>query len=324
MNPPILAFFRNDTDKRRWKSDMASIPGIVSIVTGESAHSPFKTICRSVPKPQFILLSASFYPDKGFGITTLIRNLFPGTEILLISPAFEPFPDIALLFRDGIRNLVVVPTSPLPLSQAIGPVDPPLSVAIKSLTADRHERMSDCLRQGTTVSEFTLTSSDQKEPLIKHLENTINGKSTEEEFLRQRAALIADEMIENALYGAPRNGDGTRIFRKGERREILPGERIEVRFGFDGENLAIEVSDGWGSLLPEEIIGNLEKNRGRDGLPPTDGGLGLFLIWRFVDHLYVSIAPGRETVVSGQVRLATPGELSEAKGFHMEALRACA
>ncbi|RNC70407.1 MAG: ATP-binding protein [Desulfuromonadales bacterium] len=322
MNPPILAFFRNDADERRWKSELASIPGIISIVTGESAHSLVKTACRTVPKPQFVLLSASFYPDKGLGVTTLVRNLLPGTEILLVSPASEPFPDVGLLFRDGIRNLVVAPSSPL--SQGSGPAESPLRIAVASLTAERRERMSACLRRGATVSEFTLTSSDQKEVFIKHLESTVTGKSSEAEFLRQRAALIADEMIENALYGAPRDRDGARIFRKGERREILPGERIGVRFGFDGENLAIEVSDGWGSLRPEEIIEHLEKNRDRDGLPPTDGGLGLFLIWRFVDHLYVSIAPGRETVVSGHVRLATPGELPEAKGFHMEALRACA
>lgn len=322
MNPPILAFFRNETDERRWKPDLASIPGIVSIVTGESAHSSVKTACRTVPKTKLVLLSASFYPDKGLGVTTLIRNLLPGTEILLVSPASEPFPDIGLLFRDGIRNLVVAPS--FPFSQGSSPDESPLRVAVTSLTADRCGRMSAYLRQGATVSEFTLTSSDQKELLIKHLENTVNGKSTEAEFLRQRAALIADEMIENALYGAPRNRDGTRIFRKGERREILPDERIGVRFGFDGENLAIEVSDGWGSLRPEDILEHLEKNRHRDGLPPTDGGLGLFLIWRFVDHLYVSIAPGRETVVSGRVRLVSPGDLTEAKGFHMEALRACA
>jgi hypothetical protein len=275
-----------------------------------------------MPIPQFVLLSASFYPDKVLGITTLVRNLLPGTEILLVSPASEPFPDIALLFRDGIRNLVVAPSLPLPPGN--GPVESPLRIAVASLAAEKHERMSSCLRQGATVSEFTLTSSDQKDVLIKHLESTVNGKTAEAEFLRQRAALIADEMIENALYGAPRNRDGTQIFRKGERREILPAEKIEVRFGFDGENLAIEVKDGWGSLRPEEMIEHLERNRDRDGLPPTDGGLGLFLIWRFVDHLYVSIAPGRETIVSGHVRLASPGELTEAKGFHMEALRACA
>ena len=322
MYPPILAIFRSDADEHRWKSDLDSIPGIVSIVTGESAHLSVKTACRSVPKPQFVLLSASFYPDKGLGITTHIRNLLPGTEVLLVSPASEPFPDVGLLVRDGIRNLVVSPSSPS--SQGKGAAESPLRIAVASLAADRRERLSACLRRGATVSEFTLTSSDQKEVLIKHLEDTVSGRSTEAEFLRQRGALIADEMIENALYGAPRDQDGTRLFRKGETREIFPPERIAFRFGFDGENLAIEVSDGWGSLKPEEIIEHLGKNRDREGLPPTDGGLGLFLIWRFVDHLYVSIAPGRETVVSGHVRLASPGELPEAKGFHMEALRACA
>lgn len=322
MNPPILAFFRNDADERRWKTDLALIPGMVSIVTGESVRLSVMEACRSMPQPQCVLLSASFYPDRGLDITTLVRNLLPGTEILLVSPDSEPFPDIEFIFRDGIRNLVVAPSASFPPGN--GKADSPLRIAVASLSADRHERISRCLRRGAMVSEFMLTSSDQKEALIRHLENAVNGKSAEAEFLRQRAALIADEMIENALYGAPRKSDGTRIFRKGEHREILPDERIVFRFGFDGENLAIEVSDGWGNLQPEEIIGHLGKNRDRKGLPPTDGGLGLFLIWRFVDHLYVSIAPGRETIVSGHVRLASPGDLTEAKGFHMETLRACA
>lgn len=322
MNTPSLAFFRNDADERLWKADLEAIPGMISIVTGESPLLSVNKAWGLAPSPRFILLSASFYPDRGVGITTLIRSLFPGTEILLISPASEPFPDIGPLFRDGIVNLVVAPTRLSPKSDC--PVESTLSIAVASIAAGRNERMSACLRQGTEVSEFTLTSSCQKETLIGLLEKAVNGKTTEAEFLRQRAALIADEMIENALYGAPRDHQGTRIFRKGELREILPDERIVFRFGFDGENLALEVRDGWGSLRPEDILDHLSKNRARDGIPPTDGGLGLFLIWRFVDHLHVSITPGRETVVRGHVRLARCEDLPEAKGFHITALRDCA
>ncbi|WP_298273346.1 ATP-binding protein [Geobacter sp.] len=321
-NPTILALLRDEADLNIWQNDLAAIPGIVTVVISDPSPPSVQRACAAVPMSRFILLSGRFYPAEAPVVLEVIRKLHPAAEILLVSPAAAPFPAVSPILKDGIRNLIVVP--------ALSPSDEerrrksPLSIAISSLADDARERISTCLRPGTVAREFLLESSDQKETLIAHLVEAVGGSTAEAEFLRQRAALIADEMIENALYGAPRDQRGSQLFRKGEPRTILPGERIMFRFGFDGENLAMELADGWGSLHPVEVVDHFSRNREREGLPPTEGGLGLFLIWRFIDHLHISISPGRETVVSGHVRLRTPEDLSDAPGFHITTWRACA
>jgi anti-sigma regulatory factor (Ser/Thr protein kinase) len=51
-----------------------------------------------------------------------------------------------------------------------------------------------------------------------------------------------------------------------------------------------------------------------------EGGRGLFIIWRFLDQFHVSIKPGKETVIGGHVRVTSPLDLDEPKGFHISAL----
>lgn len=317
----VLALLRDDADATFWKIDFEAIPGIVVTATGESVVAVCHDLAELNLSPGFIIVSSRIYPDgQAMGIEAL-RNLYPAAEILIVSPATDPLPSVSPLLRDGVRNLVVAPAA-----GSAGSTDrtcSALGMAVSSLAAGRERRMATCLRPGTVIREFLLTSSSQKEMVLTHLDKSVEGESAEVEFLRQRAALIADEMIENALYGAPRDSDGTRLFKKGECRELLAGERIVFRFGFDGENLAMEVADGWGSLRPEDVIDHFKRNRERDGLPPMDGGLGLFLIWRFMDHLHVSISPGRETVVGGHVKLASPDGIEEIKGFHITASSAC-
>lgn len=319
--PTILAILRDEADRRIWQDDLAAIPGTLAAVANAPLAASIRAACEAVPLPRFILLSSRFYPDEAPAVIETIREYHDGVEILLVSPADDPFPAVGRLFRDGIRNLVVAPA---PSRDGGGRRESPLRIAVASLGDRATDRVSTCLMPGTAIHEFTLSSSDEKEELIARLEGTVSGRTAEAEFLRQRAALVADEMIENSLSGAPRDSRGGRLFRKGESRAMLPGERIAFRFGFDGETLAMEVADGWGNLRPEEVIEHFSRHREREGLPPTDGGLGLFLIWRFIDHLHVSITPGQETVVRGHVRLAPPGDLTDAKGFHITTWRDCA
>jgi hypothetical protein len=124
-------------------------------------------------------------------------------------------------------------------------------------------------------------------------------------------------MLENAMYGAPRGEDGSKLYRKGEQRAIQPLESIRFRFAFDGETLAMEVADGWGSLSADLVLDYLAHNLDGGELPGDVGGRGLFIIWRFFDQFHVSIRPGRQTIVGGQVRVASPLDIETPKGFHI-------
>ncbi|HEX9078251.1 MAG TPA: ATP-binding protein [Desulfuromonadaceae bacterium] len=159
------------------------------------------------------------------------------------------------------------------------------------------------LNRGGGVHEWRIASPDDKERVIVLLEQLLEGNDEAHDFLRQRAALMVDEMLENALYAAPRDAEGRQIFPKGDRRGMLPGERITLRCSFDGERLALEVSDSWGSLSPETVRRFIALNLASEGAECDRAGRGLFFMWRFMDDFYVSVTPGEETAIGGAIPL---------------------
>jgi hypothetical protein len=152
------------------------------------------------------------------------------------------------------------------------------------------------------VHEWQVFSSEDKEEIISRVERIIEGNDEHHEFLRQRAALMADEMLENALYCAPRDLSGNQIYAKGEKRSLSSGENILVRCAFDGERLFLEVSDSWGKLAPETVQGYIAINLAHD--TSTDrAGRGLYFMWKFMKDFYVNFVPGLKTSVGGYLLL---------------------
>ncbi len=152
------------------------------------------------------------------------------------------------------------------------------------------------------IHEWPVLTSEDKEELIGRVERIIEGSDASHEFLRQRAALMADEMLENALYCAPRDMSGNQIYAKGEKRSLCPGEEIVLRCAFDGEKLFLEVSDSWGRLSPEAVQGHIAINLAHD--TSTDrSGRGLYFMWKFMKNFYVNFAPGLKTSVGGYLLL---------------------
>lgn len=152
------------------------------------------------------------------------------------------------------------------------------------------------------VHEWPLLSSEDKEEIIGRVERIIEGDDGPHEFLRQRAALLADEMLENALYCAPRDLSGNQIYAKGEKRGLYPGEKILVRCAYDGERLFLEVSDSWGKLSPATAQRFIALNLAQD-VATDRAGRGLFLMWNFMKDFYVNLVPNLKTSVGGYLLL---------------------
>lgn len=151
--------------------------------------------------------------------------------------------------------------------------------------------------------EWRVSSPEDKETIIFQLECLLGGNGDAYEFLSQRAALMVDEMLENALFAAPRDAAGRPLYAKGGRRALHPGERICLRCAFDGERLCLEVSDSWGSLSPEIVRRYITLNLATDGSGEDRAGRGLFFMWRFMDDFYVGVKPGEETSIGGVLPL---------------------
>jgi hypothetical protein len=167
-----------------------------------------------------------------------------------------------------------------------------------SVSGVKPKLSSDCWSR-----EWVVTSSHDKDRIIEQLHNLFDGKNNDYDFLGQRAELIVDEMLENALYSAPRDSADRPLFAKGTVRRLLPDEKISLRCAFDGEELFLEISDSWGKLSPETVELFLSMNL--HDIDPGSGraGRGLFIMWKFLDYFYVNINPDVETAMGGILNL---------------------
>ncbi|MBI1920589.1 MAG: ATP-binding protein [Geobacter sp.] len=309
-NRTILAIFKDYEDAAFWSNLLRDVPGVVRVTAGDNPASILESLRQTGMEATLTIISTKLYPLNSQEIIPIVRKNFPATEFLLVSSSQEAAPPLQPLIKDGVRHLVIDPVGPDKGSQMVR--------AVRKLMEKSPWKMGDYLFSGASVHEFRISSSEQKEELISAIGGLIPGDSEEAEMLREKGALLADEMLENAMYGAPRDESGGKIFQKGEKRAMLPGERIVFRFGFDGETLAMEVADGWGSLSPETVMEHLEPEQEGGEVAGDWGGRGLFILWRFLDQLHISITPGRQTVVGGHIRLTTTEDpLTTPRGFHI-------
>jgi hypothetical protein len=268
--------------------------------------------------PSVMLISTRVYPLENPKIVSQFRQIFPDSEILLMGLSTDPPPPLELLLQDKVRHLLINPVDGPCFD--INRVSSLFDLTIRRLRNGLPLYMADYIKPATTIHECRVSSSEQKEMLISELESAISGYSRECEMLRMKGALLADEMLENALYAAPRGPYSEPLYRKGEKRNLSDRENVVFRYGFDGESLALEVTDGWGTLSSEAFFEHVTRNMDSLGLHEEIGGRGLFIIWRFLDSLHIRINPGKQTVIGGHIRLASAGKFSETKGFHISTI----
>ena len=315
MKKEILAIVKDREEKAYWTPYLHGVKELTAMVVLEDISDELSALGKSCKTHFLIIISSGVYQETNPGLIESIRKQFPESEFLLVVSSSDPLPPLEHLLRDNIRHLVINPES----SQAIDeePESSLVGLAIKKISEGGVLKIGDYLKPATPIFMIDVASSDQKEKIIAGLENLICGDEPEMELLRQKGALLADEMLENALYGAPRGKNGVSLYKKGEKRLIRSRERISFRYGFDGAILAMEVEDGWGNLSPNVVLEHLARNPDDMEIFDELGGRGLYIIWRFLDHMHIHINPGRQTVVGGQVRLVTAENLMDSTGFHI-------
>jgi len=311
----IVAIFKDECDAGLWAAYLDGISALLRITAHKELDRTFDRLVGLGIEPSLVIISSRLYPEENPDLAARIRGYFPDAELLLLSSSQDPTPPLLPLLSDTVRHLEVNPEAGDPLGKGY------FDSVLQKLAAGAPLTICDRLKPETPVSAFLIGSSSQKEEIIGALDAAIVGAGEEVEMFRQRGALLADELMENAMYGAPRNEQGGKLFRKGEARDTLPGERLVFRFGFDGETLAMEMTDSWGSLDPDLVVDYLARNQAQLGSADDMGGRGLFLIWRFFDHFQVSVHPGSKTVVGGDLQLSRRLDPEAPRGFHITAYK---
>ncbi|WP_460596080.1 hypothetical protein [Geomonas sp. Red276] len=306
----ILAIFKDSRDAGSWSAYLDGIAALWTISAADDPDRSLSELQRRGIDPAVVIVSSRLYPAEDPDLVGRVRNYFPAAEPLLLSFADDPAPPLSRLAADSIRHLSIDG------GDADADGKGYFDRVMATMLDGRPVSVSDRLSGRHEVMSFQVLSSTEKEGLLRQLGDALHGEGELFEMLRQRAALLADELIENALYGAPQAAQGVKLFSKGEPRETLPGERLTFSFAFDGETLAMEMSDNWGTLDPDLVVEYLARNQEQAGCEDL-GGRGLFLIWRFFDHFQVTVYPGVRTVVGGDLSLSTSLDLEAPRGFHV-------
>lgn len=124
----------------------------------------------------------------------------------------------------------------------------------------------------------------------------------------RQAALIADELLSNAIYDAPAAAAGLAQHEqpRDQDRPLSGRERPRIRWGADGRYLGVEVTDHYGAIDADTIRNHVAKLIDRSTSPRQgQGGAGLGLAMTFLaaSQLLFHLDAGRVTQAIGLIDL---------------------
>jgi PAS domain S-box-containing protein len=234
--------------------------------------------------------------------------------------AEQPFSDLLPRFcMEGIRRVLPVDAS---VSQVLGL---PKLLAQHQLAAsdDVYRLMGKC----TLQRQFPLSHSDEKDFIKMEIAGLLQSQVQVSAEHADTLLLVIDELIENALYAAPRDFANKPLYVKASEREVSYSEGIQLDFALNDNCLGVMVTDLWGTLTPEVFLRRLALNDQLRGLQEGVGGAGLFLTWKLSDYLQIRVFPHRKTQVTVLWYLGQALEPENMSGFqflyHTEADEYC-
>jgi hypothetical protein len=171
------------------------------------------------------------------------------------------------------------------------------------------------LRQPDQRREFHFSHSDDKPFIISEIEAWLQELQLPHPERIDEVVFLLDEIIENGLYAAPRDGKGRALYAKGSVRALEAGEILRLDLSIQQGLLGISLTDSWGTLTPKVFLNRLSHHVQGLGLDAGVGGGGLYLIWRMSDYLQLRVFPHQQTQVCVFVDLNNPCCNESDKGF---------
>lgn len=196
---------------------------------------------------------------------------------------------------DGLITLMIE----APVSHLVGdPASRDLGITSEKLVSGDLFGLEKYLAPGTRVGERAINDEAGKRAAIAEIcawAEIVGARRP----IVHRLASVVDELLMNALIDAPRESQPTLTYTPGGTIDPLQ-QRALLRWGSDGTQLAVSVTDGFGALRQRDVIDHVRRARDERGRPNPDdpgAGLGLYLVLANVASLIVNVDPGRRTEV---------------------------
>ena len=200
--------------------------------------------------------------------------------------------ELGPLLRGGTLSYLLA--NPMPL------LAEELSTTVQKLSRRDIFGLEKYLTWGIEIRELTLADADQRKSFVNEISNDVHRANLGPRALA--AAVIADELLSNAVFNAPVDGDGKPTHQGDDRassRSLRDRDLVTLRYACDARYLAIEVEDRYGSLDRATILRCLTKaaSRGRDkvSMSTRGAGIGLATVYSSCNHLVFNLEPGKRT-----------------------------
>ncbi|MGR9106539.1 MAG: SpoIIE family protein phosphatase [Gammaproteobacteria bacterium] len=259
----------------------------------QAASSGFET-------SDIIRVSEDFYRQGEHPIPRISRQY-------VVFFAEQPFADLLPRFKkDGVCR--ILPKNN-PFYQKLG-MDRLLNQHHESVDSDLYS----LIPHGKNRRQFELSHSDDKLFVMEEIQAWLSEHGLSGSEYLDSLVVIMDELLENALYAAPRDGQDHTFYVKGQSRELASNEDVRVDLLLDAQVLGLMVTDNWGTLAPATFLRSIE-NAMQQGIVAGVGGGGLYMMWRLSDYLQIRVHPHKRTQITLLWDLSKPFEVSASTGF---------
>lgn len=162
--------------------------------------------------------------------------------------------------------------------------------------------------------QFQMTDSEEKGFIIEETQAWLLEQGQVPPEYVDAMIVVLDEMIENGLYAAPRDGQNRQFFEKGTLRQLEQNEQINIDIAVGDGVLGLSLSDNWGTFTPAIFLQYMTRTLNQ-GIEAGIGGGGLYMMWFLSDYLQVRVRPHLSTQVTALWNLNQPPDASLNSGF---------
>lgn len=178
--------------------------------------------------------------------------------------------------------------------------------AVTKILTNHHFGLEPYTGFGVEVRQERIKSSDQRAELLEQMDQYLSDSGVRPSY-RDRARLVAEELLMNAVYDAPCDPVTRQpLFNHLPRTEgvvLEPQQQGLLSFAFDGTRILVSVRDPFGSLKPQTIYKYLKNSYAPEPqeINAQEGkggaGRGLHQIVEASSELVFNLSPGKKTEV---------------------------
>jgi hypothetical protein len=253
--------------------------------------------------------------DPGF--RSLMAKLPEGARVMPILPA----PNLE-------HMVLLLPDARIPIVLSADEIGTPsVAAAISKLLYGDLFGLDKVMPWGVRIYSTLVGDYNEKSMAIASVGDFAQAMGVRRKY-REQIDQCIDEMLMNALYDAPVDGEGKPLFAEVAVRDrvlLKSNEKAVLQYACDGDRFAVSVRDSFGSLQKATVLAYLDKCLHAQGAEQIDrkaggAGLGLYLIANGATEIYFHIFEGAATEVVCTFDLQAPRSQLRALGVFEESL----